>query len=183
MAKTALRTRGFRAKCFISGPGGDFWDRSAIRFWPGNCAAISGHHRQICRHPSPLGQRGSAYVELVLVLPVLLFLLFAILEGGILMGVDNSLVSVVDYGIRAMAVEGGMTEEIEEKVRQQLNLRGIDPDQVRIEASWQPVQFQEEIFLRLHYDYPLRLFAIEDVLEITIPLKAETVGISEHVFR
>lgn len=99
------------------------------------------------------------------------------------MGVDNSLVSVVDYGIRAMAVEGGMTEEIEEKVRQQLNLRGIDPDQVRIEASWKPVQFQEEIFLRLHYDYPLRLFAIEDVLEITIPLKAETVGISEHVFR
>lgn len=116
-------------------------------------------------------------------MPVLLFLFFALLEGGIIMGVDNSLVSVVDYGIRAMAVEGGMTEEIEAKIKNQLRLRGIAPERVTMEASWQPVQFQEEIFLRLQYDYTLRLFAIEDVLEIKLPLRAETVGVSEHVFR
>lgn len=117
-------------------------------------------------------------------MPVLLFLLFAIIEAGLVAGMDNSLVSVTDYGIRAMAVNGGMNEEIQEKIKAQMALRGINPEKSTIEATWEPVQFNEEIYLKIQYPYSFSLFGpVSDNLDLHLNLAADSYAISEKFFR
>lgn len=129
-------------------------------------------------------ERGSAFVELALLLPILLFLIFGIIEAGLVAGVDNSLVSVVDYGIRAMAVNGGMNEEIKNKIDDQLKLRGIDPGKANISATWAPVQFNDDVYLRIEYPYSFQLFGpVSNNLKFNLELAADSYAISENYFR
>lgn len=129
-------------------------------------------------------ERGSAYLELAILLPVLLFFIFGIIEAGLVAGVDNSLVSVVDYGIRAMAVNGGMNEEIQAKINEQLRLRGIDPGAAEIDATWAPVQYNDDVYLKIQYPYAFKLFGpVSDSLDYKLKLKADGYAISENYFR
>ena len=131
-----------------------------------------------------VGERGSAYMELAILLPILLFLIFGIIEAGLVAGVDNSLVSVVDYGIRAMAVNGGMNEEIRDKIDDQLKLRGIDPAKADISATWAPVQFNDDVYLRIEYPYSFQLFGpVSANLNFNLELAADSYAISENYFR
>ncbi len=75
---------------------------------------------------------GSAYVELAILLPILLFLIFGIIEAGLVAEAENSLVAVVNYGIRAMAVNGGLNDKIQQNIEEQLKLQGIDPALVEL---------------------------------------------------
>jgi hypothetical protein len=135
-------------------------------------------------NPKKYGERGSAYMELAILLPILLFLIFGIIEAGLVAGVDNSLVSVVDYGIRAMAVNGGMNEEIRAKIDSQLKLRGIDPEAADISATWAPVQFNDDVYLRIKYPYSFQLFGpVSDRLRFNLELAADSYAISENYFR
>ncbi|MFZ3172457.1 MAG: DUF4320 family protein [Carboxydocellales bacterium] len=134
--------------------------------------------------PKKYGELGSAYMELAILLPILLFLIFGIIEAGLVAGVDNSLVSVVDYGIRAMAVNGGMNEEIKAKIDSQLKLRGIDPEAADISATWAPVHFNDDVYLRIKYPYSFQLFGpVSDKLKFNLELAADSYAISENYFR
>lgn len=130
------------------------------------------------------GEKGSAYVELAILLPVMLFLIFGIIEAGLVAGIDNSLVSVTNYGIRAMAVNGGLNEEIRDRIHSQMRIRGIDPEKSTIEATWSPVQFNDEIYLKIEYPYNFMLFGpVSDNLDFHLKLAADGYAISEKYFR
>lgn len=127
--------------------------------------------------------KGSAYVELAVILPVLFILVFGILEVGLITAADNSLVSVVDYGIRAMAVNGGADEDIMAKIEDQMIVRGLDPNKAKITASRFPVQLYDDIYLAIEYPYSLKIFGLEEILTYQVKLKADSYAISEKYFR
>jgi len=131
-----------------------------------------------------LNPRGSAYMELAILMPILLFLIFGIIEAGYVATTDNALVSAVDYGIRAMAVNGGMNDNIMDRLQNQLALRGIDPSQATITTTWAPIQFNEELYLRIEYPYSFRLFGpLSDILDFNLNLFSDSYAISERHFR
>lgn len=127
--------------------------------------------------------KGSAYVELAIILPILFTLVFGILEVGLITAADNSLVSVVDYGIRAMAVNGGADEEIMAKIEDQMIVRGLDPSKAKITASRFPIQLYDDIYLAIEYPYSLKIFGSEEILTYQVKLKADSYAISEKYFR
>lgn len=129
-------------------------------------------------------EKGSAYIELAIMMPILLFLVFGIVEAALVASADNSLVSVVDYGIRAMAVNGGMDDNIEGKIYGLLHQRGIDADETKITATPNPVQFNNEIYLKIEYPYSFKLFGpVDDNLDFHLLLTADSYAISEKYYR
>ncbi|HEX3031396.1 MAG TPA: DUF4320 family protein [Bacillota bacterium] len=129
-------------------------------------------------------EKGSTYMELAIMMPLILFLVFGIIEAALVASADNSLVSVVDYGIRSMAVNGGMNENIQENIQRLLRQRGIDSERAVISATWNPIQFNDEIYLKIEYPYSFRLFGpVTDNLEFNLNLTADSYAISEKYFR
>lgn len=129
-------------------------------------------------------ENGSAYIELAIMMPILLFMLFGIIEAAFVASADNTLVSVVDYGIRAMAVNGGMDGNIEDNINRLLQQRGIDSAKAIITGTGNPVQFNNELYLKIEYPYRFQLFGpVGDNLDFRLNLTADSYAISEKYFR
>jgi Flp pilus assembly protein TadG len=71
-----------------------------------------------------LGDRGAASVEFALILPVLLLVLFGIVQFGLLFSVQNQMVNAAREAARAMAVEGATETEGENLAMAHLSAYG-----------------------------------------------------------
>ena len=127
------------------------------------------------------GDRGSALVEFVLVFPIVMVMLFGIVEFGILLNAQLVLDSTARDAARRSAVEGGATERVYERIESQLLTGGIEPEEVEVYISPWTAPYGHSIRVRLTYEYPLMVPAIRAIVGRSVSLKSEVITRSEKL--
>lgn len=127
------------------------------------------------------GDRGSALVEFVLVFPIVMVMLFGIVEFGILLNAQLVLDSTARDAARRSAVEGGATERVYELIESQLLTGGIEPEEVEVYISPWTAPYGHSIRVRLTYEYPLMVPAIRAIVGRSVSLKSEVITRSEKL--
>jgi len=125
------------------------------------------------------GERGAAAAELVMVLPLVLFILGSMIEMALMLNAQLVLQAAARDGGRRAAVAGGSTAYVHERIAAQLTAGGLDPAQVDVYFSPWRAPFGHSIRLRLTYDYSLRLPALRPFAGRSVTLRAEVVTRSE----
>ncbi|AVX40799.1 TadE-like protein (plasmid) [Carboxydocella thermautotrophica] len=129
-------------------------------------------------------QKGVSLIQMALVMPVLLALITGIFELGIVNSYWDALHDIKGTTIRAMAKNGGMNDTILAWVQDQLRTAGIDPAEVTIRATWEPVQRNEMVEVEFTYPYRFVLFGAKGSnIGFNINLTAKGVAMSEKYFR
>lgn len=126
---------------------------------------------------------GQAVAEFSLVVFLLVLILFAILEIGLLLNDKMVLMSAAREVARVCAVEGGRTPNAVERLRELLTSAGIDP--AAVNASIRPSQaiYGTTIYVDLSYDYPVKSPVMRPFSGPRIPVSAHAVTRSEFVPR
>lgn len=129
------------------------------------------------------GEEGQALVEFALVIGLLAFLLFSVLEVGLALNARLVLTSVARETARNAAVSGGRTPEVVDRMKESLRLCGIDPDEVDWSISPGQAIYGTRITVRLAYGYRFRVPLVSAVVGRTVPISVEVVTRSEFVPR
>jgi len=79
-------------------------------------------------------RRGTAVVELAVIMPFVLAMVFGIIEFGWLFTAQHTLVNAAREGARVGCLQGSTVDEIEERAREMLAPMGLD-DLVTIEVT------------------------------------------------
>ena len=93
---------------------------------------------------------GVVSVELVLVLPLLLLLIFGMIQFGRAYNAKVELTSAVRDGVRALALGSADPEETTIEAAP-----GLDPDTITVETSGDPCTAGDEAWVTAAYDFDL----------------------------
>lgn len=119
-------------------------------------------------------QRGQALLELALALPILLLLIFGIIQFGIIF-LDNQIINqAAREGVRVGAV-GGNDAEILKTVERITNNLDKARLQVLINPTYGERKRGDSLKVEVHYSVPIMLPVIGDLLPNPYPLTAITV--------
>lgn len=125
--------------------------------------------------------RGSAVAEFVLVLPIMMVLLFGIMEFGLVLNAQLVLDATARDAARRSAIEGGATRKVYERIEQQLMVGGIKPEEVDVYISPWTAPYGHTIRVRLTYEYPLMIPTIRAIVGKSVTLKSEVITRSEKL--
>lgn len=147
-------------------------------------AAVSGQKAYSRKRRKHLGgEEGQALVEFALVVGLLAFLLFSVLELGLALNARLVLTSVARETARNAAVSGGRTPEVVDRMKESLRLCGIDPNEVDWTISPGQAIYGTRITVRLSYSYRFTVPLVSAVAGRTVPISVEVVTRSEFVPR
>lgn len=124
-------------------------------------------------------ERGVAAVEFALVAGLLITILFAVLEFGLLLDEKLVLNQAAREGARRAAIEGGADPAAFQVIRQQLELGRIPPDRVRVDIEPRQAAFGTLIRVEIRYDRPVMTAVLRGLGWQTVPLRAVMVSRSE----
>jgi len=125
--------------------------------------------------------QGAAVVEFVIVLSLLVFLLFSVVDMAMLMHSQLVLAHAAREGARRAAIDGGLTAKVRERIFTQLELGGLDVDRVEMYMSPYSAPYGWSIRLRLTYRYRPLSPPISAVWGSAIPITAEFITRSERI--
>ncbi|HHY39471.1 MAG TPA: pilus assembly protein TadE [Clostridia bacterium] len=129
-----------------------------------------------------LAETGAAMVEFTLIIGLTLMILFSAIEFGLLFNTQLVLANAARVGARRASIDGGATQEVYEKINQQLVFGKIDPSRVDIYISPFTAPFGQRIHLRLAYTYRPSTPFLKVLAADGIPLKSEVFARSEKVW-
>lgn len=142
--------------------------------------------KRACLHPfrgllsEPDGQ---AIAEFSLVVFLLVLILFAILETGLLLNEKLVLTSTAREVARVCAVEGGKTQNALARLNELLSSAGIDPASVSVSIRPNQAIYGTTITVDLSYGYVVKSPIVRSVIGSLIPVSAKAVTRSEFVPR
>lgn len=130
---------------------------------------------RLCQHD----RSGTAMVEFVIVVGIVLLLLFAVVDIGLLLNAQLTLTAAVREGARRAAVEGGATAGAYERVFAQLSLGNVDPAKasVEIHPRWAP--YGSQVRVSVAYPYLPATPLVRAIAGNKIELRATAVSRSE----
>ncbi|MHB0886591.1 MAG: TadE family protein [Bacillota bacterium] len=127
------------------------------------------------------GPPGAAMVEFVIVVTLLMTILFALVDFGLLMNAKLVLVAAAREGARRAAIEGGATPAVYDRIRQQLSLGRIDPAGATIDITPKTATYGTAITVRIVYGYEPMFPVLRSVMGASVPLEATTISRSEKI--
>jgi len=127
------------------------------------------------------GESGAALVEFALVGSLVILILFAVVELGMLVNARLVLAAAAREGVRRAAVEGGDTARVRQRIAEELRLGGIDADQVNVTIRPRNATYGTTVTVRLEYGYRLVTPILREVVGGLVPLAAEVSARSERV--
>lgn len=101
-------------------------------------------------------RKGAAAVEFVLVAGVLIFLVFVLLELGMLLSTRIVLIQAARAGIRQAVIDGGASVKAVEVIQKQLRDGGLDPAGFDITITPRNASYGTIIRVTLAHDYPFK---------------------------
>ena len=101
--------------------------------------------------PADRGERGSAAVEFALLLPILLLLLLALVQVGVIARDSLVLTQASRAGAREAAVQGSR-DAVEDAVR--TAAVGLDPARIDVDATWSGTR-GAPVTVEVTYDAPV----------------------------
>jgi hypothetical protein len=113
-------------------------------------------------------ERGSAAVEFALLLPILLLLLVALVEVGVIARDSLVLTQASRAGAREAAVQGTM-EAVDEAVR--AAAVGLDPDRISVVATWSGAR-GAPVTVDVAYEAPVASLLAGWLLPASVSLRA-----------
>lgn len=125
--------------------------------------------------------RGAALVEFVIVVSLLVTILFAMIDFGLMLNAKLVISAAAREGARRAAIEGGATTAVYERIRQQLALGQIDPDSAEISISPRTATYGTAITVRLACPYRPTFPILREVMGEEVPLEAVTIARSEKI--
>jgi len=128
-------------------------------------------------------EAGQAIAEFAIVLFVLILILFAILELGLVLNAKLALASAAREIARICAVEGGYVGKAKQRVTAVIESTGLEPDRIDINITPRQAIYGTDISVRLSYDYPVKSPVVSVVSGTTVTLRAKAVTRSEFVPR
>lgn len=145
---------------------------------PGSSCRKSGERENLVK-----GEEGQAVAEFSLVLFLLVLMLFAILETGLLLNAKLALSSSAREVARLCAVEGGNTQKVRETLEHILAAAGLPPGQV--EVSIRPTQaiYGTTLYVDMRHEYVIKSPVVAALTGPTIAITARAVTRSEFVPR
>lgn len=129
------------------------------------------------------GEEGQAIAEFSLVLFLLVLMLFAILETGLLLNAKLALNSSAREVARLCAVEGGNTQKVRETLEHILAASGLPSGEV--EVSIRPTQaiYGTTLYVDMSHEYVVKSPVVAALTGPTISITARAVTRSEFVPR
>jgi Flp pilus assembly protein TadG len=113
-------------------------------------------------------ERGSAAVEFALLLPILLLLLLALVQVGVIARDSLVLTQASRAGAREAAVQGTM-EAVDEAVR--AAAVGLDPDRISVVATWSGAR-GAPVTVDVAYEAPVASLLAGWLLPASVSLRA-----------
>jgi hypothetical protein len=120
-------------------------------------------------------------VEFVIVVSLLVTILFAMVDFGLMLNAKLVLAAAAREGARRAAIEGGATTVVYDRIRQQLSLGQIDPELAEITISPRTATYGTAITVRLAYGYRPSFPILRGVMGERVPLEAVTIARSEKI--
>lgn len=124
-------------------------------------------------------ERGSAYIELLWALPVIVFLIVGGMAVGQLVVKQLNLLHSEREALRQTAIAGYYDYKAQQTLTQSLRESGIDPGQVNVQATSYRQSFGNPVFVRLGSNVRLRMFGADT--PIVVPLHAEGNMASQYI--
>jgi len=120
-------------------------------------------------------------VEFVIVVALLVTILFALVDFGLLLNAKLVMAAAAREGARRAAIEGGATPGVYDRIRQQLNLGHIDPAAAEIVITPRTATYGTAITVRIAYGYVPLFPILRSVMGRSVPLEAVTISRSEKI--
>ena len=128
-------------------------------------------------------QDGQAIAEFALVFLILILVLFAILELGLVMNAKLVLTSAAREIGRICAVEGGYRGRAVKMVDEILESTSLAKSAIEVSITPRQAIYGTTIYVRLSYDYQVKSPVIAGIAKPIITLNAKSVTRSEFVPR
>ncbi len=126
-------------------------------------------------------REGTASVELVLVFTISVFLLFAIIECGMLVNAKILVTTAAREGARRAAVDGGASQAAYSRIREILESGGLWNDSTQAQVEPHTASFGATVTVRVEHMYQVRSAPLAVVIGSRIPVSAVVVSRSERV--
>lgn len=128
-------------------------------------------------------ERGTAAVEFSLVGSLLLLILFAVLDLGLLANARVVLTQAARAGIRQAAIDGGASPRALGVIREQLALAGLDGPSTRVVITPRTASYGTLLRVEIAHDYrlktPLAALAGKQGLRLVVTLFARSERLTE----
>lgn len=128
-------------------------------------------------------EKGQAVAEFSLVVVLLVFILFSILEFGLMLNAKLVVLSSVREIARVCAVEGGNTGRAQEKIRHIIENSGLEGEQLKVSISPTQAIYGTTINVFAEYAYPVKSPVVAALIGPSINLSCKAVTRSEFVPR
>lgn len=125
--------------------------------------------------------RGAAAVEFVLIAGVLIFLVFALLELGMLLSTRIVLIQAARAGVRQAVIDGGASVKAVEVIQKQLRDGGLDPNRFDVTIIPRHASYGTIIRVTLAHDYPLKTPLIRALGRQSLRFTVSLLGRSENL--
>ena len=123
-----------------------------------------------------LDNRGQAVVELALILPILLFLLIGIMEGGRLFAAYLELQHAARDGARYAAVHNAdIKEDVIPWVEGRLVL--LDPDKLELNFLKESTNDKKDVWVEISLNYPLAFMTPLIPTAFSFALQSDTINL------
>lgn len=124
-------------------------------------------------------ERGSAYIELLWAIPIILVLIVAGTVVGELAVKQLNLLHAEREALRQTAIAGYYDYKSGRTLVQSLQESGIEPSQVNVQATRYRQSFGNPVYVRLNMSVRVRLFGAATPLNV--PLHAEGTMTSQYI--
>lgn len=124
-------------------------------------------------------ERGSAYIELLWAIPVIVFLIVGGIAIGQLIVKQLNLLHSERETLRQTAIAGYYDYKAQRTLTQSLHEFGIDPGQVNVQATPYRQSFGNPVSVRLSMNLRLQMFGTST--PIVIPVHAEGTMASQYI--
>lgn len=123
-------------------------------------------------------RKGSIFVEMLMVLPLLLFVVVGGFALSELLAAYYHVAHATSLGMHQMMIDGGYTERAETIILSYLSNTHIDPNKTQITATPAVQPYGSPLSLRLQYSYPLNIMGY---IQAPVMINIEHRGTSVHV--
>jgi Flp pilus assembly protein TadG len=128
-----------------------------------------------------LTERGTAAAESALVFGLVTFMLFSIIEFGLIMNSKIVVSTAAREGARKATVDGGGSSGAYDRIRAILASANIEEDDVTIDIQPREASYGTTIYVSVEYIYRITTPVVAAITGFELPIRAEVICRSERV--